>query len=355
MNRGTGTVGAFTSEINAASPRFLGCTHDATESMREAALTPGPSRDLLYEEHPVVRNAAAIATLPLKEAYDLVAQVVVHRDPGTCLIAEFRMGKTTAQARIAEALADTFPQLPVGRLIAKNHDVSTEKGFYTDVLVDFKHGGARIGTAGERRSRVLNTVLAQAHQRRSNRYLLLVDEGQNWGESEFTFLRDLTNDWQAEGVTVITIIFAHPALEALRQRLLNKRRTDLVGRFLLSPFEFRGIRDLHELRDTLQAHDDPGRHQYPAGSGICYSEFFMPHAWSSGWRLEAETVAFWDALSRVASRSGRTAGNIGMNWIAGAIRNFFFHQASLDTLAFVSAPHSWSDAVEASGYEWSLV
>lgn len=328
---------------------------DAIASIREAALSPGYERDVLYEEHPIVKNAARIATLPLRETYDVVAQTIVHRDTGTCLIGDFRMGKTTAQAIIVDTLRDTFPNLPVGRVIAKGHDVSTEKGFYTDLLVDFGHDSARVGTASERRMRIFTAVLAQARQQKSSRHLLLVDEGQNWGEAELTYLRDLVNDWQAQSLAVITIIFAHPALEVLRQRLLGKRRTDLIGRFLLSPLEFRGIRDRDELRDTLKAHDDPGRHEYPERSGISYSEFFMPVAWGAGWRLESEVFAMWDAFGRVAARSQRTARNIGMNWVAGAIRNFFFSQAPHDGLGFSATTGIWLEAIEACGYEASLV
>lgn len=97
--------------------------------VRAAALKPGDERDHLYEDHPIVKNICRIATPPLEAAYDVVVQVVVHRDPSTCFVADFRIGKITAQTIICETLATTFPNLPVGRLIAKKHDAATEKAF----------------------------------------------------------------------------------------------------------------------------------------------------------------------------------------------------------------------------------
>lgn len=325
------------------------------DRLRELALNPGPERDLLYEQHPVVLNAVKIATKPVQEAYDIISQVVVHRDPGTCLIADFRFGKTTTVAKIIEGLSETFPNLSVGRVIAKGHDISTERMFYTDLLTDFKHSGARTGTTSDRRSRILNLILALAKRKNSDRYLLLVDEGQNWGEMELQILRDLTNDLQAADLTVITVIFGHPELYNIRSRLLNLRRTDLIGRFLLTPREFRGLRDRDELVHTLQAYDDPLQHQYPLRSDISYSEFFMPVAWRSGWRLVQEADEMWDALSRIAVHANRSAKNIGMNWIGGSVRNFLFSQASQDGSGFAGKPSVWTEAVEASGYEASLV
>ena len=327
-------------------------------SIREVALVDGPERFLLYEGHPVVKNAIKIATRPIQEAYSVVEQVIVHREPGTCLIANFRMGKTTALNIIFEELAQTFTSLPVSRLIAKGHDIATEKTFFTDILTDFKHAGARSGTTSDKRTRVLNVVLARARQHKSDRYLFLVDEGQNWGEAEFSCLRDLSNDWSADGVTVITVIFSHPALRDTRALLLGRQRHDLVGRFLLSPREFRGIRDREELLHTLCAYDGSegsGRYEYPPRSGICYSEFLMPQAWREGWRLQSEIDRMWSAFCQVANRSHRDAENIGMNWVSRAIRNFFFSQAPSDGIGFSGTSVVWLDCVEASGYEDSLV
>lgn len=323
--------------------------------LRQSALEPGQTRDKLYEDHPVTKNEVAVATPPLKEAYDIIEGVVVHRDPGTCLVGDFRAGKTTTIQRTVHQLNQTFPSLPVGIALAKGHDAFTQGTFFSDVLQDFGHAGALRGTAVEKRTRCLNMLIGQARQLSSDRYLLVVDEGQNWGEAQWTWLRDLANDLSHNHIRLITVTFGQPAdLRKLRSLLLSHNRTDLVGRFLLSPREFRGLRDAGELRETLQAYDDPEQSTYPIGTDISYSEFFMPKAWKGGWRLADEADRMWDEFRRVAQRSGKTAGNIGMNWIGGALRNFLFAESVEDGPGYAGTPEIWAVAVQASGYEATL-
>lgn len=327
----------------------------ALEAMRREALEPGSTRDHLYVHHPVTLNEARIATPPLKEAYNVIQDVIVHREPGTALMGAFRAGKTTAIEACVAQLSRTFPELPVGIAYAKGHEKFTEGTFFADLLQDYGHKGALSGTTADRRLRWFNMCLSYARQKRSNRYLLLVDEGQNWGEAQWNWLRDIANDMQKEKVRLITVTFGHTTeLVHLRQRLIARGRTDLVGRFLLTPREFRGLRDIEELRETLEAFDDPQQNEYPAGTGISYSEFYLPLAYRSGWRFAHEADVMWSEFRHVAARSNQVAANIGMNWIGGAIRNFLFSAMAEDAMGFRGTPEQWALAVQASGYESTL-
>ncbi len=324
--------------------------------IRKSTLEPGEARDRLYEDHPVTKNEVAVATPPLKEAYQIIQDVIVHRDPGTCLPGPYRSGKTTTIHRTVSQLNVTFPNLPVGIALAKGHDAFTQGTFFSDLLQDFDHGGALRGTTQEKRIRCLNMLVGQARSLNSDRYLLMVDEGQNWGEPQWTWLRDLANDMgDKKHVRLITVTFGLSAdLTKLRTLLISRGRTDLLGRFLLHSREFRGLRNVEELRETLMAYDDPEQHSYPIGSDICYTEFFMPLAYKGGWRLADEADRMWDEFRRVAQRSAKVAGNIGMNWIGGAVRNFLFAESLKDGPGYAGTPMIWELAVEASGYEATL-
>lgn len=327
----------------------------ALRLIRQSALEHGEKRDKLYEDHPVTKNEVAVATPPLKQAYDTIQDVVVHRDPGTCLLGDFRAGKTTTIHRTVRQLNQTFPKLPVGIAMAKGHDAFTQGTFFSDLLQDFNHAGALRGTTQEKRARFLNMMIGQARQLSSDRYLLVVDEGQNWGEAQWTWLRDLANDLANKQIRLITVTFGQTAdLKKLRVLLISRSRTDLVGRFLLKPLVFSGLNDVHELRETLQAYDDPGQSAYPIGTDISYTEFFMPQAFKGGWRLSDEAERIWDEFCKVAQRGGKVAGNIGMNWIGGALRNFLFAESLKDGPGYAGTPDIWAVAVQASGYEATL-
>lgn len=324
-------------------------------ALRNATLIPGDDRERVYEEHPLILNKVCVATGPVQEAYDIVRQVLVHRDSGTCLTADSRSGKTTAISAVCNQLSLTDPGVPYGVAIAKGHDRSSERNFFTDLLTDLNHEAATSGTNAVRRQRVLNTIMSHAMLKKSSRYLLLVDEGQNWGEAEYTFLRDLTNDLKNKNVTVITVIFGHPALLSVRQKLVNRQRMDLVTRFLLTPRTFRGIKDQHEFLDVFRAHDDAGAMEYPPRSGISYSEFILPNAWKAGWRLEHEAEQAWDAFCLAARAFGMTPNNVGMNWVSGAIRNFFLSNAEGDASSKMPRMTDWPVSVDATGYAATFV
>jgi hypothetical protein len=325
------------------------------ESARQAVLSDPATHEAVFNSHPLVCNALRIVTKPMQEVYEAVTQIVAHRDPGTCFIGEFRIGKTRGINIVREELGLTFPSLPIGVVNAKHHESPSERTFWGDLLDDYRHGASQSGTAADRRRRLLTLMEAAARSLSSDRYLLFVDEGQNWGETEFTWLRDATNDMLARNVNVITIVFAHPELRSIRERLITRRRTDLIGRFLLTPRTFRGLRDLGELQHTMAAFDNGGLHEYPYGTGISVSEFFLPLAYGHGWRLEGEAPLLNRAFSAIAGRIGRNPDNIGMQWVGAAVRNFFFASYSKDSAAFCGDEAMWMYAAEASGYEASLV
>jgi len=354
MNSDSNTAGSPSSEGRSRHEAKSAARATLQRQSRQSMLEPGETRDRLYEEHPVTKNEVAVATPPLKEAYDVIEGVVVHRDPGTCLLGQFRSGKTTAMLSTVRQLKETFPALPVGIALAKGHDAFTQGTFFSDILQDFDHGGLR-GTAQEKRARCLNMLIVQARQLNSDRYLLMVDEGQNWGEAQWTWLRDFANDLANKHIRLITVTFGQAAeVIKLRSLLLARKRTDLVGRFLLSPREFRGLRDVNELRETLIAFDDPNQNAFPVGSDISYSEFFMPKAFKGGWRLADEAGLMWDEFRKTAHRSGMEAGNIGMNWAGGALRNFLFAESVKDGPGYGGTPELWEMAVQSSGYESTL-
>lgn len=317
--------------------------------MHENLLGPGPERDLLYAAHPVVRNNVRIATAPVIEAEHAVRAAILHRDPGTYFIGEPRLGKTTTIEMIQSVLPQSFPNVPVFDFIAKTHQKQSEKTFYGDLLTDLdRPPGPGISTS-ERRNTLLNHVLASCRTQHSDRAIVFVDEGQSWGSSEYGWLRDLTNDWRKSQVICVTIVFAHPNLENhVKVQFLRQDRSDLTGRYLVSLHTFRGLSNLEELRDAFEAYDNPKRHQFPHGSGICYSQFFFPRAFQRGWRLREEAAIAWSLFIAYSKPANRASASLGMQWVSGAIRNFIF--AGIDPIQPGVSGRLWTEAIRSAVY-----
>lgn len=317
--------------------------------MIASCLLPGLERDAIYATHPVVRNAVQIATQPVKEAEAAVRAAILHRDPGTYFLGEPRMGKTTTIEMIKWTLPQTFPGVPAFDFIAKSHVVSSEKTFFGDLLMELRQSVGSGSTAAYRRSLVFSHILAVCRTRGSDRAIIFIDEGQNWKEFEYELLRDLINDFRKANVVCITLIFAHPNLEhKVKVDLISKGRTDLTGRFLVSSNRFRGLRGAEELKDAFSAYDDSRRHEFPKGTKICYSEFFCPRSYRSGWRLSHEANTAWMLFAAISKASARGPVNLGMQWVSAAIRNFLF---SLDDPISGNTGEIWGHSIKAAVYD----
>ncbi len=322
---------------------------DATDLL----LRSSAERDQTFEVHPVVTDKAKIPTPAVRDAFEVITSAIVHRDPGVCFVANSRFGKTFAIDVLRETLPQSFPRIPMYSVVAKEHDRPTERSLYTDLLMDCQHGVTDSGTAMARRIRLLNLWLVTVQVSGGDRLILFVDEGQNWGEEDFTRIRDISNDLALNGFRLITLLFAHPNLLAARTSLIASKRTDLIGRFMLRPRVFRGVTSLSDLIEIMKCYDDPKVSEFPLGSGISYSQFFRPNAYHEGWRLEKEAGPCWAAFSTEASKH-KGHYQVGMQWITNAIRNFLYVYWQLEHGEPADSGNLWAEAVSASGFEFSL-
>lgn len=316
-------------------------------------LQPGEARDQTFEIHPIVTDKAKIPTPAVKDAFEIIKTAIVHRDPGVCFIADSRFGKTFGIDVLRQTLPQCFPKLPVFSVIAKDHDRPTERTLYTDILLDCRHGVTDTGTAIARRMRLLNMWVATMQASGEDRLVMFVDEAQNWTVEDYTRIRDLSNDLASHGIRLITVLFGNPGLITLRASLIGEKRADLIGRFMLHPFYFRGVSSILEMVEVMKCYDSHEISEFPVGSNICYSQFFRPDAYQSGWRLEQEAGKCWAAFS---SSAGKHGGNyqVGMQWVASAIRNFLYVYWQAEHGQPYDAGDVWSEAVSASGFEFTL-
>ncbi|WP_454690287.1 ATP-binding protein [Achromobacter aloeverae] len=316
---------------------------------RETILSPGMVRHSVYETHPMVTNSVMIPTPPLIEAYDIVAEALVHRRTGVCFFGDFRVGKTKGIDLIRETLPQTFPKLPTCLISAKDHDKPTEKALYTDMLRDLRHAAADVGTATARRHRLVSYFQTLTQRSAENRLLLFVDEAQNYSSPDLTRLRDITNDLEREGTTVITALFGDLRLLDIRAALRASNRRDILSRFLLNLYPYRALSSEKDVRTTLAAMDDPAVSEYPRHSGISFTEFFLPDLYASGWRLADESAHCWNAFTAIAG--GHEEGlAVGMQWIASAVKGFLFPHWEERTINRNFSHQLWHSAVMGSGF-----
>ena len=127
---------------------------------------------------------------------------------------------------------------------------------------------------------------------------------------------------------------------------------DIVGRFMLQVQNFEGIRSAIELEEVMGYLDDPEISEYPIGSGCSCTQFFVPHAYASGWRLKDHAADLWAAFEQCAVNAGDTALaggiSVGMAWVRLAFV-YVMQQLMLADDHMITIPSDlWQEAGERS-------
>jgi hypothetical protein len=123
----------------------------------------------------------------------------------------------------------------------------------------------------------------------------------------------------------------------------------------MKPEPFACMRSVEDLKFFMSEHDNVRRSEYPSGSKICYSEFFLPRAYANGWRLGNEAQNAWEAFERAAATVNRKLRDIGMQWVGDAVTHFLTAQMSEDVEGFTSLPKNWDEAVNQSKFTDSQI
>lgn len=323
------------------------------QALRMAAINDGPDRDNYLENHPLNQRPVQVLTNTIKESFLFVSDAIKFKRPGCAFSAIFRSGKSTALLMFKRELPTVMPLVAYGLVSAKDHDTVTERVYWGDLLIAL--GLVTEGTAQERQNRLRSAIIAACIQAGGRHFCWLIDEGQNWGPREYTFLRDLANQLrEQDGYVLTTVIFGDPRLNDLCS-LFREKRKDLWARFLMKPQPFFGIRNVKDLKFFLEELDNAKRCEYPAGSGVSYTEFFLPSAYEFGWRLKDQDQQIWNAFSRAAATVNRELGDIGMQWIGETVIHFLTDKMANDVAGFVGLPEDWDDAILQAQFVDSLI
>jgi hypothetical protein len=320
--------------------------------------TPTIDRSLLTSNHPVNTRQFQFPTAPLIRAVDTMSDVISAGGPGCSFEACSRTGKSWAAKYAINRLPDIFPDIPFISYHAHSGVTAHPGPFYADI---YKKSGYALTSAKipwNIRDLLAHAWFVEAASRRSSTIVFIGDEMQNWYAKQLTFFVDLSNDLEEMGVRLISIFFGQTQLSHIRATLRSVGRGDILGRFMTQYYVFEGIASARELQEVFACYDDVDHGEFPVGSGICYTQFFLPEAYRHGWRLASCAGLVWQLFSaHVHPHLGPAHAqtfSIGMQWIAQSVRYMFMHFADDDRAGFSVAKDQWNEAIVASGFLKSL-
>ena len=305
-------------------------------------------RPLSISQHPLHDRRYRLPTPPIEALYTLITDALDRRRPGVMVYGRSRLGKTTAIAYIEALLAVDRPDLPVVTLRCRFKRVPSETAFFSNFLAAVRHKATTGRDAEQMRQRLVHRMGEMADAKNATQILLFADEAQNFSNCEYEWLRDVHDDLQQWGKTLLVVLVGQPELHGQKATFQRSNSMHIVSRFMVHELAFRGARDAQDCATCLQGYD---QQEFPANSGWTHTRFFFPMAYAAGFRLAGEGAALWYAfLQAHNSTLWPEPLEIGMEFFTAAVEHLMLNHAHQDEAGFRPSIELWAQAVLASGY-----
>lgn len=305
-------------------------------------------RDRLFESHPICLRDYMILTSPMEEAISLEVSLAEQRAAGAAFVANPRFGKTTTIAYARKVIAETLPNRAFVPLVATDHSTSQPRHALRDLAWSLGIVLPKRSLDGQDLEVAVNKLWLLAAEAKSRHIVLAVDEAQRWGEGELAGLVAVTNAlMHLHKIRCTCFFWGQRELLHRRTLLIQQGSTDVIGRFMPTINTFRGISNLAELHQLLQAYDEDAI--FPEGSGWSYTRFFMPETFSRGLRLAAIAEALWKSFARAGSTAPDRL-EIGMEWLTMAIEGILVASRELDHRTWQVPSSLIDEAVDGTGF-----
>lgn len=320
--------------------------------LRALILTPGDYREQLRAKHPVLKDSQLLITPGITIVLEAVREALNGRKSGICVVGEPDFGKTSLSKVVAQVMRKEYPGMPVYRLTAKRHDGFNEKMQWTDVAGAM--GLTLAHTAQLIMQDIVTEIRTSALANEDAIALIIIDEGQTWWTGQWKYMKGLCNELadpeeesEQDPVRLVPLTLGQPEITSVVASItaLHNHGRDLIKRFFTPTIELKGIRTQADLVSLLQQYDDPRFTNYPAGSDVCYTEFWLPLAFAGGWRLVKASVAFWAALKSDHATGFSSTLGFPLDRVFLSLKRFLITASKLDSADFSSTPEMWKAAV----------
>ena len=250
--------------------------------------------------HPIEKDTAILPTNSMEQFVNVLLGWLAGRLTGAIVWGNQRVGKTQAIRYVmANGQSLLGSPIPISLLSAWDpaHSSLSENRFFRELLEAIGSPAQGSATAGNMRRSAIDVMTDQVRSAKEYRYLLFIDEAQWLAPVQLRYLMDLHNHLKIADIRLITILIGQPELMESKLSLRNTRQNHLLGRFMTATHQYTGLCEGTEFRRLCRALDSES--EFPVGSGIQYTQYFVPKAYQSGWRLEKQAALIWRTLDHV--------------------------------------------------------
>lgn len=300
-------------------------------------------RPVSFDEHPVIQQKYIVPTPSIEEMYTRIKKLIRLRTPGGIIFAHPRFGKTYAVRYVMSVLREDFPKAVMLSFGCQMKKHRSEDAFFSLLLGAAGHPGALTGNVSKKRAKLYDKIMELVDRSGHNWFVMFADEAQRLDIIEYEWLRDVHDELERRDVRMITLLVGQPNLLNQKSAFRIGRQTQIVSRFMIDEMQFRGLRSAEDLATCLAGFDLA---VHPAKSDWCFTRFFLPAAYSTGFRLVSQAAVLWEEFL-AAHKSARFEHEpeIPMQYFARAVEIALMENADKDDYGFVLTPQIWRNAI----------
>lgn len=296
-------------------------------------------------------------TIPTKSILDLknkVEEWISMNDCGAIIYGESRVGKTRAIRYISMHLKKTYSsQLPVYTYTATDH-VPTQKTFYSSLLTALGHEEPHKGTAVLLRQRIVNRIIMNALDTKYRRAILFIDEAYLLSDKEYLWLIDIYNELNLQDILFTVFLFGTRELKEQKSGYIAAGKKQIVLRFMVNEFEFKGITNQREAAICMASIDKqislPGWKEE-----IKLFHIYFPMACKDGLKLSSCAEDLWEAFELVKIEYNIHTDQVLMKHFMDAILLCFKRFGAYGQGIYQPTINEWKESIISSGYVISQI
>ena len=301
-------------------------------------------------QHPIYTRDYAVDTSPIQMFFATICEWIDNRVPGAYVHGPSRFGKSRAVKYWVKELIDEHyaGRVCFFRTICKSKTRPSERDFLIGLLSSLRIRFKSSSSTAVVTERIANFLCASSRAKKSNYIVLMIDEAQRLTAVEYGVLCNIQNLMEDSGFQLTVIAVGSHEMAYQHESFLLGLDMHIVGRFMVHSAAFNGIQSVDELRYALAGYDET---DWPADSGISFTQYFFPKAYARGLRVENWAEIFWCIYLELAPPSLRSRLQVPMEHIAKAVEKILRTYSKFDSYEFDVTEKEIRAAVVYTGYE----
>ncbi|MGY1423901.1 ATP-binding protein [Bacillus cereus] len=308
--------------------------------------------NILPGTHPIDTGAYLIATNEINRMFKTVITWIQSRTPGAMIVGNPRLGKTRAIRYLMSVLPTidiVGDDAPIFSIKCNKFKNINENDFFELFLKEVNHGSPSTGKAIAKRRRLYNFLIEKGLKSSRKRIIIFVDDAQRLHELHYEWLMDIYNELESVGILLTIFLIGQRELLHQRTAFINGNKKQIIGRFMVHEYYFKGILNINDIEKCLQAYDDASI--YPLGTSWTFTRYFFPDQYNKGFRLANYAKELYEIFEDISRENNQKSNiEVPMFYFTGTIESALRYLGTDGINISEISKQDWRECIQQSGY-----